>query len=241
MASLLAKYGQIIGGVPQDGYVKYEKFANGTTLDELKAALSGMSKAECLATSLRITANDNNGGMVILYPTDYRDSVEVYRGMVAPYNATYSAMLWQIAYNRSNDNISYTQVIQAVNGTPTSSNPTVSSWELYREKTFVSGKKTGDETSYVINCPTTGYTSVSKNIWGTGAKTYQSITITTDVNGNQLSNFYAGMKEDIPINLTGTQADFGKLFAYEVGDGQVTFYFTSAPSSAFNVLIREAV
>ena len=53
--------------------------------------------------------------------------------------------------------------------------------------------------------------------------------------------FHSGMKEDYPINVDGSQVDFGKLYAYAIGEGQVTFYFTSAPSTAFNVLIREAV
>jgi hypothetical protein len=49
------------------------------------------------------------------------------------------------------------------------------------------------------------------------------------------------MNEDYPINLTGDSSDFGKLYAYEIMTGKVKFYFTSAPSTAFNVLIREAV
>lgn len=95
--------------------------------------------------------------------------------------------------------------------------------------------------SYILTIPTSGYSTVSKNIWNTGAKNYQAITISVDVNGNPLTNFHSGMKEDYPINIDGSQSDFGKLYAFEIGEGQVTFYFTSAPSSAFNVLIREAV
>lgn len=95
--------------------------------------------------------------------------------------------------------------------------------------------------SYVLTIPTSGYSTVSKNIWNTGAKNYQAITISVDVNNNPLTNFHSGMKEDYPINIDGSQSDFGKLYAFEIGEGQVTFYFTSAPSSAFNVLIREAV
>ena len=94
--------------------------------------------------------------------------------------------------------------------------------------------------SYVLRCPTSGYTSTSVSVWGV-TKTLYAITLTADSDGNPLSNFHSGMKEDYPINIDGSQADFGKLYAYEIGEGQVTFYFTSAPTTAFNVLIREAV
>ncbi len=94
--------------------------------------------------------------------------------------------------------------------------------------------------SYVLRCPTSGYTSTSVSVWGV-TKTLYAITLTADSGGSPLTDFHAGMKEDYPINVDGSQADFGKLYAYSIGEGQVTFYFTSAPSSAFNVLIREAV
>lgn len=94
--------------------------------------------------------------------------------------------------------------------------------------------------SYVLRCPTSGYTSTSISIWGV-TKTLYAITLTADSGGSPLSKFHSGMKEDYPINVDGSQTDFGKLYAYAMGEGQVTFYFTSAPSSAFNVLIREAV
>ena len=98
----------------------------------------------------------------------------------------------------------------------------------------------GSHASYIINCPTTGYTSSSVTIWGV-TKTLYEIVIRADATSQPLSNFHSGMKEDYPINIDGSQSDFGKLYAFEIGEGQVTFYFTSAPSSAFNVLIREAV
>lgn len=94
--------------------------------------------------------------------------------------------------------------------------------------------------SYILRCPTSGYTSTSVSVWGV-TKTLYSIILTADSSSNPLSDFHSGMKEDYPINIDGSQADFGKLYAFEIGEGQVTFYFTSAPSSAFNVLIREAV
>ena len=95
--------------------------------------------------------------------------------------------------------------------------------------------------SYEITLPTTGYTAESKSIWGQTARTFQSITITTDKNGVTMSNFHSGMDEDIAINLTGTYTDFCKLYAHEIVDGGVKFYFTSTPAAAFDVLIREAV
>lgn len=94
--------------------------------------------------------------------------------------------------------------------------------------------------SYVLRCPTSGYTSTSVSIWGV-TKTLYAITLTADSGGSPLTNFHTGMKEDYPINVDGSQTDFGKLYAYAIGEGQVTFYFTSAPTTAFNVLIREAV
>lgn len=94
--------------------------------------------------------------------------------------------------------------------------------------------------SYVLRCPTSGYTSTSVSVWGV-TKTMYAITLTAGSGGNPLSKFHSGMKEDYPINVDGSMSDFGKLYAYSIGEGQVTFYFTSAPTNAFNVLIREAV
>ena len=94
--------------------------------------------------------------------------------------------------------------------------------------------------SYVLRCPTTGYTSGSYTIWGV-TRTLQRIIITSDSSSNPLTNFHSGMTEDYAINISGTESDFSKLFAHEIGEGEVTFYFTSAPTTAFNVLIREAV
>lgn len=94
--------------------------------------------------------------------------------------------------------------------------------------------------SYILRCPTSGYTSTSVSVWGV-TKTLYAITLTSDSGSNPLTNFHSGMKEDYPINIDGSQSDFGKLYAYAIGEGQVTFYFTSAPTNAFNVLIREAV
>lgn len=94
--------------------------------------------------------------------------------------------------------------------------------------------------SYVLRCPTSGYTSTSVSVWGV-TKTLYAITLTADSGSNPLTDFHSGMKEDYPINIDGSQADFGKLYAHSIGEGQVTFYFTSAPTTAFNVLIREAV
>lgn len=94
--------------------------------------------------------------------------------------------------------------------------------------------------SYILRCPTSGYSSTSVSVWGV-TKTLYSIILTADSSSNPLSDFHSGMKEDYPINIDGSQSDFGKLYAFEIGEGQVTFYFTSAPSTAFNVLIREAV
>lgn len=95
--------------------------------------------------------------------------------------------------------------------------------------------------AYVLRCPTSGYTSQSVSIWGQSARTFYVITLTSDSGGNPLTNFHSGMKEDYALNISGSASDFSKLYAHEIGEGEVTFYFTSAPSSAFNVLIREAV
>lgn len=94
--------------------------------------------------------------------------------------------------------------------------------------------------SYEIELPTTGYTSGTFTIWGESFTGY-SITISSDHNGNPLTNFTSGMTEDYPINVSGSQTDFNKLYAFSIGSGNVTFYLTSAPSTAFNVLIKEAI
>ena len=94
--------------------------------------------------------------------------------------------------------------------------------------------------SYEIELPTTGYTSGTFTIWGESFAGY-SITISSDHNGNPLTNFTSGMTEDYPINVSGSQTDFNKLYAFSIGNGNVTFYLTSAPSTAFNVLIKEAI
>ncbi len=93
---------------------------------------------------------------------------------------------------------------------------------------------------YEIELPTTGYTSGTFTIWGESFTGY-SITISSDHNGNPLTNFTSGMTEDYPINVSGSQTDFNKLYAFSIGNGNVTFYLTSAPSTAFNVLIKEAI
>lgn len=92
---------------------------------------------------------------------------------------------------------------------------------------------------YAINLPTTGYTTATVTIGGV-SMSVQKIIINADKDGNPLTNFSAGLREDYPLNLTGTTADFGKLIAYEMGNGSVTCYLTSVPTTAFNVLIREA-
>lgn len=94
--------------------------------------------------------------------------------------------------------------------------------------------------SYEITVPTTGYTQQTVTIGGV-SKTLQVLEISTDKDGNSMSQFTSGMKEDYALNISGSASDFSKLYAHEIGEGEVTFYFTSAPSSAFNVLIREAV
>lgn len=93
---------------------------------------------------------------------------------------------------------------------------------------------------YEIELPTTGYTSGTFTIWGESFTGY-SITISSDHNGNPLTNFTSGMTADYPINISGSNSDFAKLYAFEIGSGNVTFYMTSAPSTAFNVLIKEAI
>lgn len=92
---------------------------------------------------------------------------------------------------------------------------------------------------YDITCPTTGYTEETITIWGE-SKTVQTIVITTDKDGNPLTNFASGMIADYAINLSGTLEDFKKLYAYEIGATSVTLHFEEVPSTAFNVRIKEA-
>ena len=92
---------------------------------------------------------------------------------------------------------------------------------------------------YAITLPTTGYTEESVTIWGE-TKTLQVLTITADVDSNPLTNFATDMVADYPVNLTGTLEDFKKLYAVEIGSASVTVYLEEAPTTALNVLIREA-
>jgi hypothetical protein len=92
---------------------------------------------------------------------------------------------------------------------------------------------------YDITLPTTGYTEEEVTIWGE-TKTMQVLTITSDVDGNPLTNFAADMVADYPINLTGTLEDFKKLYAVEIGLARVTVYCEEVPTTALNVRIREA-
>ena len=92
---------------------------------------------------------------------------------------------------------------------------------------------------YVINLPTAGYTEETVTIWGE-TKTLQVLEITTDKDGNPLTNFAADMIADYPVNVTGTLDDFKKLYAVEIGASKVTVYCEEVPTTAFNVMIREA-
>ena len=92
---------------------------------------------------------------------------------------------------------------------------------------------------YDITLPTTGYTEEEVTIWGE-TKTMQVLTITTDVNGDPLTNFAADMVADYPINLTGTLDDFKNLYAVEIGLGSVTVYCEEVPTASLNVRIKEA-
>ena len=93
---------------------------------------------------------------------------------------------------------------------------------------------------YEITLPTSGYTSGSVTIWGE-TQTLYSIVISADKDGNPLTNFTTGLIEDYPINVSGTTSDFRKLAFFDIGNGNVTFYLTSVPTTAFNVLIKEAI
>ena len=92
---------------------------------------------------------------------------------------------------------------------------------------------------YDVTCPTSGYTEETITIWGE-SKTVQTIVLTTDKDGNPLTNFASGMIADYAVNLSGTLEDFKKLYAYEIGATSVTLHFEEVPSTAFNVRIKEA-
>ena len=92
---------------------------------------------------------------------------------------------------------------------------------------------------YDVTCPTSGYTEETITIWGE-SKTVQTIVLTTDKDGNPLTNFASGMIADYAINLSGTLDDFKKLYAYEIGATSVTLHFEEVPTTAFNVRIKEA-
>lgn len=94
--------------------------------------------------------------------------------------------------------------------------------------------------SHIFTLPTLGYTSGSVSIWGETLTLY-SITLDRDKDGYYINDFVSGMTEDYPVNVDGSQTDFNKLYAFSIGNGNVTFYLTSAPTNAFNVLIKEAI
>lgn len=115
-------------------YGSYEKIANGTTLDELKAVLKGMNYIDAWSTCLVITASDENGGAYILRPLDARANMRQYIYVRAPYNSENTAKDWLLVYNGNNDSIRYYEQTMTKNGSWTSTEPTVSAWELYRLK-----------------------------------------------------------------------------------------------------------
>ena len=94
--------------------------------------------------------------------------------------------------------------------------------------------------AYVLTCPTSGYTTQTVTIWGE-SKTVEAITLTADYNSDPLTNITEGMYSEYPINIDADLDDFKKLYAFSIGNQSVTFYFTEAPSTAFNVLIKEAI
>lgn len=92
---------------------------------------------------------------------------------------------------------------------------------------------------YKFTIPTTGYTEESVTIWGE-AKTMQVLTLTSDKDGNPLTNFLADMVADYPVNVSGTLEDFKKLYAVEIGTGSLTVYFEEVPTAEFIILVKEA-
>lgn len=92
---------------------------------------------------------------------------------------------------------------------------------------------------YTITLPTTGYTDETVTIWGE-SKEVKTIEITVDKDNNPLTNFTAGMIAEYPINVSGTLEDFKQLYALQIGANKVTCYMLDVPTTAFNVLVKEA-
>ena len=109
-----------------------------------------------------------------------------------------------------------------------------------REKSGIMALTSDLPKSHIFTLPTSGYTSGSVSIWGETLTLY-SITLDRDKDGYYINDFVSGMMEDYPVNVDGSAADFSKLYACSIGNGNVTFYLTSAPSTSFNVLIKEAI
>lgn len=93
---------------------------------------------------------------------------------------------------------------------------------------------------YTLYVPTAGYSTETVTIWGE-SKTLNTIVITTDENGNALSNFADGMDTDYPVNITGSATDFGNLYGVEIKDSSVKLYFTAVPTTAFKLIVKECV
>ena len=107
----------------------YETYATGTTLAQLKNVLDALPYEQYMATKLTIT-NSGQGSNILLSPSDNRDTVRIYYATNTPYNASNMAMAWQLVYNMTAQTIKFYQLVQPVNGSFSSSEPTVSGWTL---------------------------------------------------------------------------------------------------------------
>lgn len=96
---------------------------------------------------------------------------------------------------------------------------------------------------YRITLPTTGYTLNNvADYWGKIRSLYE-IIITTDYQGDPLTNFSNGMASEFPIIAeTGSSSidDYRKFVMHEIKNGSVKVWVTSPPTYAFDVIIKEA-
>jgi hypothetical protein len=152
--------------------------------------------------------------------------------------ATYPLVYWS---NASYDAAMESNIISNTSaGTITFTAETAPSTSLTCDIVFIGAANSViPKAEYTVTAPTTGYTDDTVTIWGE-PKTVKKIVLTADKDGNPLSSFVADMPGDYPVNMTGTMTDYKKLLGYEIGAGNATLYFTAVPTTAFNILLRQA-
>ena len=118
-----------IEDVPKN--LSYKVVESGTTIAQLKTALTALSYDDYLKSYLQIADNDLNTGVYILKPIDFRITIKQYAAYSIPFNANYASKTWNLLYNQTADTIEYVCRTQPINSSFTQTSPTISSWNIY--------------------------------------------------------------------------------------------------------------